>query len=489
MSLEKGTVTLVGAGCGKDLITVKGQKALRQADVILYDDLLDRSLIEEAGPDTEIIYVGKRRGRHSEKQERIQEILIQKAGEGKRVVRLKGGDSYVFGRGGEEIQALQEAGIPCEVIPGVTSAVAVPGHAGIPVTHRGVAQSVTIITGHSATEKEENFAALAALDGTLVFLMGLQNTAQIADKLMQNGKAAETPAAIISRGFAAQEKRIDGCLGDIGEKAAQAETPAILVIGPTAGFHLEPTILTPLGSVSATLVGTERFIRKLSGKLEEQGAQTDLRPVLKIRPIPENIPDDLSAYRWAAFTSAQGVRTFFDEWRRRKKDVRALAHLKFACIGEGTAEELRSYGILADVEPEEYTARALGQKLAEILKAEETDPKVCILRAENGSLDLARELDVAGVAYVDTKIYRTVPDPEVFARPLEKTAYTVFASGEGVRQYFAACALPEETVPVCIGPSTERVFRELCSRKCLTASPHTACGIVQAILQQSAQYL
>ena len=459
MNLDIGTVTLVGAGCGKDLIS-------------------------DAAAGTEIIYVGKRSGRHSEKQERIQELLIQKANEGKRVVRLKGGDSYVFGRGGEEIQALQEAGVPCEVIPGVTSAVAVPGHAGIPVTHRGIAQSVTIITGHSATEKEENFAALAALDGTLVFLMGLQNTARIAEKLMQNGKAAETPAAIISRGFAAQEKRIDGCLGDIGEKAEQAETPAILVIGPTAGFHLEPTVRRPLDRISATLVGTERFIRKLSGKLEELGAQTDLRPVLKIRPVPENIPEDLSGYRWAAFTSAQGVRTFFNEQRERKMDVRSLAHLKFACIGEGTAEELQTYGILADLEPEEYTARALGRRLAETVKEDGPDSKVCILRAENGSPDLTEELDAAGIVYTDARIYRTIPDPEVFVRPPEKSAYIVFASGAGVRQYFAACTLPEETIPVCIGPSTEKVFRELCGRDCLTASPHTADGIVSAIVQQ-----
>ena len=476
-----GSVTLVGAGCGKDLITVKGLKALRQAEVILYDDLLDPGLLAEARPDAEILYVGKRSGKHSEKQERIQELLIEKAREGKRVVRLKGGDSYVFGRGGEEILALKEAGIPCMVIPGVTSAVAVPGHAGIPVTHRGIAQSVTIITGHSATEKEENFAALAGLDGTLVFLMGLQNAAHIADKLMQNGKAPGTPAAIISRGFSAEEKRINGTLGDIGEKAKQAETPAILVIGPTAGFHLEPTLKKPLEGVSATLVGTDRFIRKLAGLLEEAGAETALCPVLRIQTVPENIPGDLTGYRWAVFTSAQGVLSFFAEREKRGLDIRSLAHLRFACIGEGTSEKLRKHGILTDLEPEEFTARALGQALAA-----ENVQDVCILRAENGSPDLTEELDKAGIAYTDAKIYRTEADPDAFAGLHGESTYTVFASGNGVRQYFAVCTLPEDTVPVCIGPSTEKVFRQLSSRECLTADPHTAAGIVQLIRQREA---
>ena len=475
---KPGSVTLVGCGCGRDLITVRGLRAVQSAEVLLYDDLLDGSVIAEAPAGCEKIYVGKRSGRHSEPQEKIQELLVTKAKEGKRVVRLKGGDSFVFGRGGEEILALQEEGIPYEVIPGVTSAVAVPGHAGVPVTHRGVAQSFTVITGHTATDKEEDYEGLAKLNGTLVFLMGLQNTAQIAEKLMRYGKAADTPAAIISQGFSSEEKRITGTLADIGKKAEQALTPAILVIGPTADFHMEPTIRRPLEGVSATLVGTDRFIRKLARLLEEKGAQTDLRPVLHIRPIPENIPDDLSGYTWIVFTSVQGVKCFFEN---RSGDIRELAGIHFAVIGEGTAEGLRRYGILSDFEPSAYTARALGKELPAYLS--END-KVLILRAENGSADLTEELDRAGVCYTDTVVYRTEEDRSVFLRPTVQTDYIVFASAAGVRNYFAENDLPDCTVPVCIGPSTEKEFRRHSTREVLTAGTHTAEGIVELLMTQ-----
>ena len=493
-----GGVTLVGCGCGRDLITVKGLRAVQHAEVLLYDDLLDSGVIPEAPADCEKIYVGKRSGRHSEPQDKIEELLVTKAKEGKRVVRLKGGDSFVFGRGGEEILALQKEGIPYEVIPGVTSAVAVPGHAGIPVTHRGVAQSFTVITGHTATEKEEDYEGLAKLNGTLVFLMGLQNTAQIAEKLMQYGKPADTPAAIISRGFSAKEQRITGNLADIGKKAEQAAAPAILVIGPTADFHMEPTIRRPLEGVSAMLVGTERFIRKLAGLLEERGAETDLRPVLRIRQLPENIPDDLSGYTWIVFTSVQGVKCFFEN-RKRKicgrgpasaaersgytciGDVRELGNMRFAVIGEGTAEDLAGYGIRADFEPSVYTARALGKELPARLT--END-RVLILRAENGSPDLAEEFDSAGVNYTDTVVYRTEADPSVFLRPATQTDYIVFASAAGVRNYFAQNELPEKTVPVCIGPSTEKEFRRHSTEEVLTAGTHTAEGIAELLARQ-----
>ena len=493
-----GNVTLVGCGCGRDLITVKGLRAVQQAEVLLYDDLLDSGVIAEAQASCEKIYVGKRSGRHSEPQDKIEELLVQKAKTGKRVVRLKGGDSFVFGRGGEEILALQKENIPYEVIPGVTSAVAVPGHAGIPVTHRGVAQSFTVITGHTATEKEEDYEGLAKLNGTLVFLMGLQNTAKIAERLMRYGKPADTPAVIISQGFAAGEKRITGTLDDIGEKAELAVTPAILVIGPTAGFHMEPTIRRPLEGVSATLVGTDRFIGKLSRLLEEKGAETDLRPVLRIRPLPENIPEDLNGYTWIVFTSVQGVKCFFEN-RNRKMcgrgladaeeksgkscagDIRELGNMRFAVIGEGTADGLAEYGILADFEPSAYTARALGKELPAHLA--END-KVLILRAENGSPDLTEELDLAGVKYTDTVVYRTEADPSVFLRPAPQTEYIVFASAAGVRNYFDKNELSEKTVPVCIGPSTEKEFRRHSARKVLTAGKHTAEGIVDLLMAE-----
>ncbi|MGN1418845.1 MAG: uroporphyrinogen-III C-methyltransferase, partial [Acutalibacteraceae bacterium] len=197
--MDKNTVTLVGAGCSKELLTLRGLEEIKKADVIVYDDLIDRDILLEAKKDCELIYVGKRLGKHSENQDQINKIIINKARENKYVVRLKGGDSFVFGRGGEEVQALLKENIPFEVVPGVSSCIAAAEKTGIPVTHRGVSQSFTVVTGHTASEKDENYQALAKLDGTLVFLMGLSNIGQIAKKLIENGKDKNTPCSVLSR--------------------------------------------------------------------------------------------------------------------------------------------------------------------------------------------------------------------------------------------------------------------------------------------------
>lgn len=239
-----GKVTLVGAGCGAyDLITVRGLRAVQSAQVIIYDDLIDDRLLAYAGEGCERIYVGKRKGIHSMSQEKINELLISRAKGGKRVVRLKGGDPFVFGRGGEEILALREAGIPAEEIPGISSGTAVPAQAGIPVTHRGVSGSVHLVTGHGAATEDglpENMEMLAALDGTLVFFMGLTNLKKIADRLMECGKMPETPAAVVRGGFDGEMQIVRGCLRDIAGKACQSEilAPAVIVVGKVAEMDL-----------------------------------------------------------------------------------------------------------------------------------------------------------------------------------------------------------------------------------------------------------
>ncbi|MCR4892478.1 MAG: uroporphyrinogen-III C-methyltransferase [Lachnospiraceae bacterium] len=485
-----GSVTLVGAGCGHDLITIKGLKAIREADVLVYDDLIDMNLLSEVKPGAEKLYVGKRRDKHSEEQESINDILVRKAKEGHKVVRLKGGDSFVFGRGGEEILSFQEAGIPYAVIPGVTSAVAVPEHTGIPITHRGVAQSVTLITGHTATSKEENYNALAQLDGTLVFLMGLKNTKEITDKLMANGKNPDTPAAILSEGFTAREKRYNGTLKDIAEKAQEAQTPAILVVGDTADYHMERTIRGPLDGVSINVIGTDQFVGKLSGKLDDLEADVRSFPCLKVSTVTEGIEALLKEeglqegkgslpYHWILFTSANGVSSFFQYLFSQKIDIRILKDVKFACIGAGTGDKLWEYGIRTDFEPTKYTARVLGQEIVSHIKEGE---KALILRAENGSPDLAEELTKANISFKDVIIYRTSQEDGVLVKLREDVDYTVFASGYGVETYFKENSLGENTTPVCIGPTTEKALRKYYDKNYLVATDHTADGIVETIL-------
>ena len=475
---QTGSVCLVGAGCGRDLITVKGLRALRQAEVAVYDDLADGGLLMETPADCRWIYVGKRSGRHSWKQAEINQLLVEEAGKGYQVVRLKGGDSFVFGRGGEEILALQEAGIPYEVIPGITSSVAVPEHGGIPVTHRQTAQSFTVITGHSASDREENYSALAHLDGTLVFLMGLGRLPQITGELMRQGKPADTPAAVISQGFEAGERRYTATLGTIAEAASGARTPAVLVIGDTAGFHMEGTVRRPLQGVGVTVTGTAAFAGKLEARLAELGADTELLPCLRILPAGERVPEDLTAYQWIVFTSSSGVEIFFDQLRRRNTDIRRLSAVKFACIGSGTAGSLRKNGILADFVPSVYTAECLGRELPEVLAAGE---RVLILRAAHGSPDLNTGLDRAGVAYADIPIYRTGREPRILKGSRADRDYIVFASVSGVRAYFENYESIGTACPVCIGESTRKALLPYGTGRCLVPQVHTAEGLVEVI--------
>lgn len=478
---KAGHVTLIGAGCGKGLITALGIEALKKAESIVYDDLIDEELLKlPECKEPRLIYAGKRSGRHSAMQEEINNILISEALAGRNTVRLKGGDSFVFGRGGEELMALEGAGIECSVISGVSSCIAVPESAGIPVTHRGLAQSFTVVTGHTAGTLSESYEALAGLKGTLVFLMGIKSIREITERLMECGKAADTPASVISRGCSEEALRIDGTLADIAKNASDAETPGVLVIGETAGLHLgavgynkqheahekhidegieikRPFKETPhtdendlyrgaakykhllqspaekllnpvninsadklignigaLNGIKAVVTGTKSFADRLSDMLIKRGAVCYSIPTIKITAQTEAIPEGLSEYGWIVFTSANGVRLFFDRIYNSDMDIRQLSAVKFACIGSGTAAELKKHGIKADLVPSEYTAECLGKELGMLIsQAKKTgnvnnrvQEKVLILRAENGSELLTRELSKAGICFEDVHIYR-----------------------------------------------------------------------------------
>ena len=250
---KRGCVLLVGAGPGRGALTLRGLLAIRQADVICHDDLIDHDLLSYAPPSCQIVAVGKRHGRHSMEQQEITRLLIRKAREGRVVVRLKGGDSFVFGRGSEEVLALQENGIAYEVIPGVSSAIAVPEVLGIPVTHRGMAAAFTVVTGHGADGRVLDYAALARMPGTLIFLMGMHHIGEITRQLMMHGKDPRTPAAVLCRGMMDGERRIDGPLEHIAVLALDAPTPGILLVGEVASLHMEKTLERPLEEMDGNM--------------------------------------------------------------------------------------------------------------------------------------------------------------------------------------------------------------------------------------------
>ncbi len=492
-----GSVTLVGAGCGPGLITVLGLRALRAAEVLVYDDLIDPALPEETPAGCEKIYVGKRSGAHSLPQEEISRLLCEKAAAGKNVVRLKGGDSFVFGRGGEECLALQKAGIPYQVIPGVTSAAAVPEHFGIPVTHRGTAQSFTVVTGHSGTGEEENYEALAGLKGTLVFLMGIRRLKEITGKLMECGKDPETPAAVLTEGFSPSERRIDGTLGTIAMLAENAPTPGILVVGPAAGFRL----FCPLRGCSVTVAGSAQFAEKTAGFLREMGAAAGTAVCLRTEALEEKLPETFEEDSWIVFTSANGIDHFFRRMTAEGRDPGSLGKLRFACIGRATAKKLESFGFRAELVPEVYSSAALGKALASKIREEQASGKaektVFLFRAEQGSNELPEALAEAGIPFEDRKLYRTVPVPPAESggssgnggTDLMKTGagmdrrYLVFGSAGCVRAWFSFGGIPEGTVPVCIGAYTAAELRKHWSGRALTAAEYSREGIAAVMAE------
>ncbi len=481
--MNNGRVALVGAGCGADLITVKGLRALQSADTVIYDALIDKGLLLETKSGAEVIFVGKRAGRHSMSQNEVQNLLISKAREGKFVVRLKGGDSFVFGRGGEEAASLSCAGIPYTVIPGVTSAVAVPEFFGIPVTHRNIARSFTVVTGHTAEEVNapncgEDYRALAELRGTLVFLMGLSNAETICRKLIEHGKSENTPAAILSCGYFEGARRIDGTLGNIFARANEAEPPAILVAGETAQFDFSDTASLPLSATSVIVTGTREFALSLSRKIRMLGGYALPVETVEILPMPDNVPTCFSHYSWIVFTSANGVRVFFNTLLARHIDYRSLSGLKIACVGPKTAEILREYGIICDFVPNDYSGTGVGD---EICSDGAPQKPILVLCAENGGDSLSERLLARKIPFESRKIYASAPKPHGGVEC--DTDYIVFSSASGVRSFFRSGGNLNGAVPVCIGGGTASCLSEYGISNCLISNQHDGDGIITTILE------
>ncbi len=408
-----GCVYLVGAGPGaKDLLTVRGAILLSCCDCIIYDHLAGEELLACARAGCEKIFVGKEKGHHHKTQEEINALLIQKAGEHGMVVRLKGGDPFVFGRGGEEAIALEGAGIPYEVVPGVTSAVAVPAAAGIPVTFRQISRCFQVITGSTKEDGglPEAFYRLKDYRGTAVFLMGASQLERICDGLIRMGWGEHTPAAIIQDGTLPGQRRVSGTLADLPRKAREAKigTPAVIVAGKTAGMDLRSKSKRPLEGLQVGITGTEHFTDRLKARLEGQGAQVQVVCRLQVIPLEDPAIEEsyarIRSYTWLVFTSANGVRLYLEGLLGEPggRDIRCLGQVKIGAMGKGTEEALRHYHLKADYVPKEANSRALALGLKERLGEED---RILLPRARQGSKELTDILREAKLFCQDLAIY------------------------------------------------------------------------------------
>lgn len=470
---KQGFVTILGAGTSFSLLTLAGKRAIEAADVLLYDALLDPRLLDLARADCETRSVGKRAGAHSLPQEEINALLIQYARAGKHVVRVKGGDPFVFGRGSEEALALEEAGISYTAIPGVSAAVAVPARFGLPVTHRGLSRSFTVITAHPAGEEALPFETYVKLGGTLLFLMAGRRIAEIAKGLTDAGMDASTPAAILVDGYGREERRVDGTLETIRSEKIEHSGPVMLVIGETARFHLNAK-----KRPRVVLTGTEGFVSRLSDALVGCELEIIEQPNLSIEPLPVTLPEALPT--WLVFTSRNGVALFFAALKRERRDLRTLSNAKFACIGPGTAAALEAHGLFPELVPELPTGRALGEALNLAMEAGES---ALLCRAAEGNDELPEILRSSGSAVTELPLYQTVLLNVSEYADLTNVAAVIFGSASGVRAFFSSGKhLPEETLPICIGPTAAAELEKYVKREPLMPAHYSLEGL-RSLLQ------
>ncbi len=488
MSHSTGCVYLIGAGCGQaDLITLRGLELLRQCDAVVYDDLIADELLQAAPPQARRIYMGKRLGRHYAPQEEISHTLVKLAQKGLRVARLKGGDPFVFGRGGEEALALQAAGIPFQVVPGISSAIAIPALAGIPVTHRGLSRGFHVVTAHTAQGMRTDFDRLAGLDGTLIFLMGLSHLSDIAQGLMDAGRPPNTPAAVVSGGCAPHPATVRAPLGQLAAAAKQADVqpPAVIVVGDTAALDLTSAAARPLEGVQVALVGTPVLQQRLSAALSPLGAQVFSALTLQLEELPCSFDWNTlcdGTPRWVVLTSQNGVAWFFRRLEEQRIDLRRLHACRFAVIGSATAAALACHGIQADLCPSVHTTQALAQALLETVPQGQP---VYLFRSALGAPELFTRLS-QHTHTEDIPLY-TLRAPEAdcggLLSQIQQSDYLVFSSASGVeffQQTFGS--IPEQPSCVCIGPVTARALASHCTVPPLVAENISSQGIVHTIL-------
>jgi uroporphyrinogen III methyltransferase / synthase len=494
-----GIVYLVGAGPGDPgLITASALELIVAADVIVHDRLIPREVLAAAREDAELLYVGKEPGAASVPQEEIEEVLIDRARAGKIVVRLKGGDPFVFGRGGEEAEALAEAGIPFEVVPGVTAGVAAPAYAGIPVTHRDDASAVAFVTGHEDPEKDEDaldYDALARFPGTLVFYMGVKALPRIAERLIAAGRDPGEPAAVIASGTLPDQRTVTSTLEGIAEAASEAEIkpPAVTVVGPVAARREQIAWLEkrPLHGRRVVVTRARAQASELSRRLAALGAEPIELPAIRIVPRIDSkevrrAVEGLHAYALVCLTSPNGVRLLFEAMAEQGRDARALANATVAAIGAGTASALAAHGVLADVMPEQFVAESLVDSLAEL---NVNGKPVLIARAAEARDVLPEALRERGAEVDVVTLYETVaeePDPAALQRASEAD-FVTFTSSSTVRNFVEVVGngIPKGARIVSIGPVTSEAAREAGLEVAIEASRHDIDGLVEALLEDA----
>jgi uroporphyrinogen III methyltransferase/synthase len=498
-------IYLVGGGPGDPgLFTVKGVERLKEADAIVYDRLAPETLLRHARPDADLVYVGKEPGKPTMPQEEINELLVELGRAGKTVVRLKGGDPYVFGRGGEEALALTEAGIPFEVVPGVTSGIAAPAYAGIPVTHRGVSTSVAFVTGHEDPTKGQEDVDWEVISGgadTLVLYMGVGRLREISASLVSAGRSPETPVAVIRWGTVPEQRTVSGTLEDIADRAAEAnlKPPAITVVGDVVALReagLDWYERRPLFGRRVVVTRARAQAGELSERLERLGAEAIEFPTIEIRPPEDFGPldtaiDGLDSFDWLVFTSVNGVEAFVDRLEHHGLDVRAVPRgAKIAAIGPATAERIRTLKLRVDVVPEEFRAEAL---IESVTRSSLAGQRVLIPRARAAREILPDKLREAGAEVVVPPAYESVPSLEggdrlaarLGAGEVDCVTFTASSTVENFVRAFGAedaARLLGEARVACIGPITTDTARGHGIRVDAEAREYTISGLIAAVV-------
>ena len=478
---KQGIVYLIGAGPGDPgLFTIKGKKVLETADVVIYDRLIGQDILDYAPQDAEFIYVGKASSNHALPQDEINKLLVQKAREGKIVARLKGGDPFVFGRGGEEAQFVHQHGLRFEIVPGITSAVAVPAYAGIPVTHRDATSSFAVITGHEKPGKAVSsiqWDKIATGIGTLVFLMGVENLEFIVSNLLEAGRSPDTPVALIRRGTLPDQAVISGTLADIVEKVRQAnfKPPAIIVVGETVGLRQELK-WRENGPLWGAKIVVTRARAQASGLLElirDEGGEAIEFPSIEIVK-EDNLTAlykalaELNDYAWIIFTSANAVEIFFKELRLREIDIRQLRGIRICAIGPATAAQLTRRGLLVDLMPTEYRAEGIIAELKNLIKPGE---RILLPRARGAREVLPESMRQLGAVVDEVIIYQAAPTSHVNPSRLQnirdgEVDYITFTSSSTVKNFVNIIGSENikdfnaKVKVACIGPITARTAQE-----------------------------
>jgi uroporphyrinogen III methyltransferase/synthase len=494
---KSGKVYLVGAGPGDlGLVTLRAKECIENADVIVYDHLANPAALGWARDNAEVIYSGKQPG-ESQSQQEINALLVDKAREGKQVVRLKGGDPFVFGRGAEEAQEIASAGIPFEIVPGITSAIAGPAYAGIPITHRAHNSHVTFFTGHEDPTKTGSaieYAALAKLGGTQVMLMGVERLAAVTSEMLKHGVRGDLPVALIRWATTGQQETLTGRLSDIAEKAAanNFEPPAIAVFGDVVVLRetLNWYEKRPLLGKRIVVTRTRKQASILSNKLRALGAHVIELPTIRIEP-PSNLREfaelvqDAHTYDWVVFTSANGVEAFFDIFFKLYDDAREIGGVRLAAIGPATAQRVKDFHLHVDVQPEEFIAEAVVREFKKLGSIE--NERILVVRAEKARDVLSKELSAAGAIVDEAFAYRTVAETRDVGGSQRQLAQggadlITFTSSSTVENFVAlGLPWPKGMRVASIGPITSKTVRDQGLKVDVEARRHDIDGLVQAI--------